>query len=123
MQPLAETCLSPASIHAASHHGLVHPPTTETLILTRDTKSRVHVISQLRCVVACSCVCSVTKQEIVDAIYQQTGRSIADMELTVPDIKTLGTYECSVKLHPDVTATFNILIQKEKNVQQKGGRK
>ena len=68
-------------------------------------------------------MCSVTKQEIVDAIYQQTGRSIADMELTVPDIKTLGTYECSVKLHPDVTATFNLLIQKEKNVQQKGGRK
>eukprot|EP00878_Enallax_costatus_P001610 GHUV01001761.1.p1 GENE.GHUV01001761.1~~GHUV01001761.1.p1 ORF type:complete len:200 (+),score=67.40 GHUV01001761.1:203-802(+) len=66
---------------------------------------------------------SVTKQEIVDAIYQQTGRSIADLELTVPDIKTLGTYECSVKLHPDVTATFNILIQKEKNVQQKGGKK
>lgn len=64
-----------------------------------------------------------TKQEIVDAIYQQTGRSIADMELTLPDIKTLGTYECNLKLHPEVTATFNILIQKEKNVQKKGGKK
>lgn len=41
---------------------------------------------------------SVTKQEIVDAIYQQTGRSIADYELTIPDIKALGTYECTVKV-------------------------
>eukprot|EP00882_Tetradesmus_deserticola_P000979 GHRQ01001060.1.p1 GENE.GHRQ01001060.1~~GHRQ01001060.1.p1 ORF type:complete len:194 (+),score=89.05 GHRQ01001060.1:444-1025(+) len=62
---------------------------------------------------------SVTKQEIVDAIYQQTGRSIADFELEMPDMKTLGTYECSVKLHPEVTGTFNVLIQREKNVQSK----
>ena len=60
-----------------------------------------------------------TKQEIVDAIYQQTGRSIADFELEMPDIKTLGTFECSVKLHPEVTGTFNVLIQREKNVQSK----
>ncbi|KAF8065656.1 KIN4A [Scenedesmus sp. PABB004] len=60
---------------------------------------------------------SVTKQEIVDAIYQQTGRSIADLELEVPDIKALGTYECSVRLHPEVVGTFSVLIQKEKNVQ------
>jgi hypothetical protein len=63
--------------------------------------------------------CSVTKQEIVDAIYQQTGRSIADFELEIPDIKALGTFECSVKLHPEVTGTFNVLIQREKNVQAK----
>lgn len=62
---------------------------------------------------------SVTKQEIVDAIYQQTGRSIAEFELEVPDIKTLGTFECSVKLHPEVTGTFNVLIQREKNAQAK----
>jgi large subunit ribosomal protein L9 len=64
-------------------------------------------------------ICSVTKQEIVDAIYQQTGRSIADYELEIPDIKSLGTFECSVKLHPEVTGTFNVLIQREKNVQAK----
>jgi large subunit ribosomal protein L9 len=66
-----------------------------------------------------SVTCSVTKQEIVDAIYQQTGRSIADFELEMPDIKSLGTFECSVKLHPEVTGTFNVLIQREKNVQKK----
>jgi large subunit ribosomal protein L9 len=40
----------------------------------------------------------VTKQEVVDAVYQQTGRSLADEDLAVPEIKTLGTFECSVKL-------------------------
>lgn len=61
-----------------------------------------------------------TNQEVVDAIYQQTGRSVADFELEVPDIKALGTFECSVKLHPEVTGTFNVVIQREKNVQVKG---
>ena len=41
---------------------------------------------------------SVTKQEIVDAIYQQTGRNLADAEMVVPEIKAVGTFECSVKL-------------------------
>lgn len=43
-------------------------------------------------------VCRVTKQEIVDAIYQQTGRNLADMDMEMPEIKALGTFECSVKL-------------------------
>jgi ribosomal protein L9 len=43
-------------------------------------------------------VCSVTKQEVCDAIYQQTGRNLADMEMEMPEIKTLGTFECSVQL-------------------------
>jgi large subunit ribosomal protein L9 len=43
-------------------------------------------------------LCSVTKAEIVDAIYQQTGRNLAEMEMEMPEIKTLGTFECSVKL-------------------------
>lgn len=42
--------------------------------------------------------CRVTKQEICDAIYQQTGRNLADMEMVMPEIKSLGTFECSVKL-------------------------
>lgn len=41
---------------------------------------------------------SVTKQEIVDAVYQQTGRNLADSDIVMPEIKTLGTFECSVKL-------------------------
>lgn len=42
-----------------------------------------------------------TKQEVVDAIYQQTGRSIADLEVVIPDIKAVGTFECTVKLVRD----------------------
>lgn len=61
---------------------------------------------------------SVTKADIAEAIYQQTGRSVADCEFTIPEIKTIGTYECSVVLHPEVTAQFNVVIQKEKMVQQ-----
>eukprot|EP00879_Flechtneria_rotunda_P008740 GHRR01009154.1.p1 GENE.GHRR01009154.1~~GHRR01009154.1.p1 ORF type:complete len:198 (+),score=77.52 GHRR01009154.1:203-796(+) len=62
---------------------------------------------------------SVTKQELVDAIYQQTGRNIADLDLTMPEIKSLGTFECSVKLHPDVIGVFNIIVQREKQQQPK----
>ena len=32
----------------------------------------------------------------------------------MPDIKAIGTFECRVKLHPEVTGTFSIVIQKEK---------
>lgn len=42
--------------------------------------------------------CSVTKAEVVDAIYQQTGRKVEEAELTVPEIKSVGTFECTVKL-------------------------
>jgi large subunit ribosomal protein L9 len=28
----------------------------------------------------------------------------------------MGTYECSVKLHPEVNGTFSVVIQREKNV-------
>lgn len=63
---------------------------------------------------------SVTKQEVVDAIYQQTGRSIEGLELVMPDIKALGAFTCSVQLHPEVSGDFTVVVQKEKNVQTKG---
>lgn len=62
---------------------------------------------------------SVKADEVADAVYQQTGRSIADFDLSMPDIKAVGTYECSIKLHPEVTGTFNVVIQREKNTQPK----
>jgi large subunit ribosomal protein L9 len=54
--------------------------------------------------------------EVADAIYQQTGRSLADAEFTIPEIKAVGTYECSVRLHPEVVATFSVVVQREKNL-------
>lgn len=43
-------------------------------------------------------------------------RSIAVADIEVPEIKALGTFECSAKLHPEVKATFSVVVQKEKNV-------
>ena len=43
---------------------------------------------------------SVTRQDVADAVFQQTGRSIAELELGIPDVKAVGSYEVSVKLHP-----------------------
>jgi hypothetical protein len=33
--------------------------------------------------------------------------------------QVMGTYECSVKLHPEVNGTFSVVIQKEKNATAK----
>jgi len=58
---------------------------------------------------------SVSIKEVVEAIYQQTGRMVPESDITIPDIKTVGTYECSAKLHPEVIGTFSVVIAKEKN--------
>lgn len=57
---------------------------------------------------------SVTKKDVSDAVYQQTGRALAESDLVIPDIKSVGIFECSVQLHPEVRGVFNIVIQKEK---------
>ena len=60
-----------------------------------------------------------TKQEVIDAVYQQTSRQLDSADLTIPEIKAVGSFECSVKLHPEVTGTFMVVVQREKNVQPK----
>ena len=57
---------------------------------------------------------AVTTTEVVAAIEQQTGRSLDKREVTLPEIKTLGTYEATVRLHPEVTGAFKVVVQKEK---------
>lgn len=37
---------------------------------------------------------------------------LQDVEL--PEIKTLGTYDTSVKLHPEVSGNFKVVVQKLK---------
>mmetsp|Transcript_35138 Transcript_35138/g.88967 ORF Transcript_35138/g.88967 Transcript_35138/m.88967 type:complete len:201 (-) Transcript_35138:252-854(-) len=59
---------------------------------------------------------SVQVSEISDAIYQQTGRNLAENEFTVPEIKAVGSYECTVRLHPEVLAAFRVVVEKEKNI-------
>ena len=56
---------------------------------------------------------SVTAADIVEAIKMQTGRELDRRAITLPDIKTLGTYEATVKLHPEVIGAFKIVVQKD----------
>jgi large subunit ribosomal protein L9 len=55
---------------------------------------------------------SITAQDVVDAVKQQTNQELVRANVTVPEIKTLGTYAVSVRLHPAVTAQFNIVVSK-----------
>ena len=57
---------------------------------------------------------AVTTTEVVAAIEQQTGRALDKREVTLPEIKTLGVYEATVRLHPEVTGAFKVVVQKEK---------
>ena len=57
---------------------------------------------------------SVTEQEVVDAIEGQTGRKLDKKLVDLPDIRKLGTYETTIKLHPNVTGRFKILVVREK---------
>lgn len=58
--------------------------------------------------------CSVTAQEVVNAIEQQTGRVLDKRMVNMPEIKQTGIYPASVKLHPDVLGEFKVVVQREK---------
>ena len=58
--------------------------------------------------------CSVTTQEVVDAITRQTNKTLPKESFNLPDIKETGTYDASVKLHAEVTGTFKILVSRAK---------
>lgn len=45
-------------------------------------------------------------------------RVLACMVLQVPPIKETGSYECSVRLHPEVNATFRIKIEQELTIKK-----
>ena len=47
-----------------------------------------------------------------DAGKQQTSKELDKKAMTVPDISEVGTYEVTVKLHPEVTGKFNLEVQK-----------
>lgn len=56
---------------------------------------------------------SVTAQDVVEAIKMQTGREIEKKNVTVPEIKELGSYDATVKLHPEVVGAFKVVVQKD----------
>ena len=54
---------------------------------------------------------SVTPAEVVDAVKAAGGPSLDRRRLEMPGpIKTTGTYNVQVKLHPEVTATFPVNV-------------
>jgi large subunit ribosomal protein L9 len=56
---------------------------------------------------------SVTPAEIVDAVKAAGGPSLDRRRLEVPGhIKALGSYPVSIKLHPEVTAKFDLNVVK-----------
>lgn len=56
---------------------------------------------------------SVTTAEVVEAIRLQTGRELDKKSVTIPEIKELGTFDASVRLHPEVVGKFKIVVQKD----------
>ncbi|MET7959887.1 50S ribosomal protein L9 [Micromonospora zamorensis] len=54
---------------------------------------------------------SVTPAEIVDAVKAASGPVLDRRRLEVPGhIKSTGTYPVKIKLHPEVTASFNLNV-------------
>ena len=56
---------------------------------------------------------SVTEAEVAEAVYKQTTIQLDKRNMMVPEVKELGTYNVSVKLHPEVTATFQLIVAKQ----------
>ena len=55
---------------------------------------------------------SVTAADVVEAVEMQTSKSLDKKAITVPDISEVGTYDVSVKLHPEVTGEFKLEVVK-----------
>ena len=54
---------------------------------------------------------SVSTKEIAEAAKEQTGLELDKKKMQLPEaIKTLGTYEVPVKLHPQVTAKLSVQV-------------
>ncbi len=56
---------------------------------------------------------SVNAADVVEAIKMQTGRELEKRSVTLPEIKTLGTYDATVKLHAEVVGSFKVVVQKD----------
>lgn len=53
---------------------------------------------------------TVTNREVADVIQAQAAMEIDHRTILVPDIASLGTYDVTVKLHPEVTAIVKIEV-------------
>ncbi|HAQ51500.1 MAG TPA: 50S ribosomal protein L9 [Lachnospiraceae bacterium] len=57
---------------------------------------------------------SVSSKEIVQAVNDQYGKTIDKKKIVLDEpIKSLGTYEVKIKLHPEVIATMNVHVSEK----------
>jgi len=54
---------------------------------------------------------SVTSQDVVDAVKLQTNQDLDKKTVEVADIREVGTFPVVVKLHPEVSATFDLVVE------------
>ena len=73
-----------------------------------------YAVSQYACWLMPGVRCSVNSQEVVEAIARQTNKTLPKENFNLPDIKEIGLHDASVKLHPEVTGTFKILVSRAK---------
>ena len=55
---------------------------------------------------------TVTTADVVEAVEQQTSKTLDKKAITVPEISEVGTYDVTVKLHPEVTGEFKLEVVK-----------
>ena len=53
---------------------------------------------------------SVSEQDVADAVFKQTTKMLEKKNISLPDIKLTGSYDVSVKLHPQVRSTRVVRI-------------
>lgn len=54
---------------------------------------------------------AVTSKDIAEELEKQTGIRIDRRKLEAETIKTTGTYHVTVKLHPEIAATFTVDVE------------
>ncbi|KAK3274824.1 Plastid ribosomal protein L9 [Cymbomonas tetramitiformis] len=54
---------------------------------------------------------SVTSADVVDAVKLQTNQELDKKNIEMDDIRETGTFDIRVKLHPEVTASFQLVVQ------------
>jgi len=53
---------------------------------------------------------TVTNGDVAEVIKSSTKKELDRRDITVPDIHSLGSYNVSIKLHPEVSAEVNIEV-------------
>ena len=55
--------------------------------------------------------CSVTSVDVVEAVKLQTNQELDKRNIDMPEIREAGNFSVTVKLHPEVTAAFTLVVQ------------